>query len=173
MPDVMMDSTPKSASPSRRSPPVYAVIRSIRPLFRHLLKSVENNLEGSGISVPMRGMMERLFEAGPQTVPQLAQALLIPRQFAQQVANELRDAGLVEHAVNRAHKRSRLIRLRPKGQASFEHVRTREMAVIKRAARGLSVEDIEGCLRVLAHLTERFEEVAAQGEPITARSASS
>jgi DNA-binding MarR family transcriptional regulator len=137
------------------------------------LKSVENNLEGSGISVPMRGMMERLLHVGPQTVPQLAQALLIPRQFAQQIANELRDADLVEQAINRAHKRSWLIRLTQEGQESFERVRAQELAVIKRAAVGLSSDDIDACLRVLAHLTEAFEKVAREGQPEGKRSKNS
>lgn len=154
----------KRISSSLRSAKVYTVILLVRPLFRHLLKSVENNLEGSGISVPMRGMMELLLDTGPQTVPQLARALLIPRQFALQIANDLRDAGLVEQVVNLAHKRSWLIRLTPEGHESFKRIRTQELATIERASVGLSLNDIEACRRVLVHLSEAFESLARQGQ---------
>lgn len=136
---------------------LYAVIQAVRPLFRHLVKAVGSNLEGSGISVAMRGMLERLVEAGPQTVPDLARALLIPRQFAQQIANELRDLGLTEPIINPAHRRSWLISLTPEGTAAFARIRMREQVVVKEAAEGLSAEDLATCLRVLQHLSAHFE----------------
>jgi DNA-binding MarR family transcriptional regulator len=80
----------------------------------------------------------------------------------QQIANELREANLVEQVVNRAHKRSWLIGLTPKGLESFERGRAQELTVIKRAAAGLSSVDIDACLRVIAHLTEAFEKVARE-----------
>jgi DNA-binding MarR family transcriptional regulator len=63
----------------------------------------------------MRGVLERLSESGPQTVPRLAQALLVSRQFAQRLVNVLHGAGLTERVANRSHKRSWLIRLTPAG----------------------------------------------------------
>lgn len=142
--------------------PAYAVIRAVRPLFKHLLKAVENNLDGTGVTVPMRGMLERLSEAGPQTVPQLARALLIPRQFAQQVANELREGGWVEQVANHAHKRSWLIGLTPEGKAMLQRVLARELATIRDAAKGLAADDLEACLRVLVHLTDAFSTLSSE-----------
>ena len=138
----------------------YEIIRLVRPLFRHLLKTVESNLAGSGVTVPMRGVLERLSESGPQTVPRLAEVLLIPRQFAQQIVNELHRAGLTEQVSNQSHKRSWLIRLTPAGEDCFRRIRKQEQSVTRSIARGMRQDDVETCLRVLSHMTTGFEAVA-------------
>lgn len=155
----------KKHSSGRTTQPAYAVIRAVRPLFKHVLKAVESNLDGTGFTVPMRGMLERLSEAGPQTVPQLARVLLIPRQFAQQVANELREGGWVEQVANHAHKRSWLIGLTPEGEAMLQCILARELATIRDAAKGLSTDDLEACLRVLVHLTDAFSSLSSVQKP--------
>jgi len=44
---------------------MYEITRLVRPPSRHLLKAVENNLTGTGSTVPMRGALEQLSESGP------------------------------------------------------------------------------------------------------------
>lgn len=56
---------------------------------------------------------------GAQTVPQLARYRYVPRQSVQKLANEMLAQGVVEFIPNPAHKRSRLLRLTPQGEAIF------------------------------------------------------
>ena len=67
---------------------------------------------GSGIW----GVLHSLAVDGPQTVPQLARTRPVTRQHIQQIANEAAADGLIEFVDNPAHKRSKLLRLTPKGE---------------------------------------------------------
>lgn len=162
MADIGSDSIPTAAS-------LYLVIRQVRPLFKHLQKAVEDGLAGSGVDVPMRGVLERLIDAGPQSVPQIARALLIQRQFTQRVVNALLKLGLVERLENLAHKRSWLIGATPKGLAAFEAIRRREVAVIAEVARGLDAAEVETCRKVLAHLNREFGALARHSLTLAVR----
>ncbi len=62
------------------------------------------------------GFLHSLAADGPQTVPQLARARPVTRQHIQQIANEAAADGLIEFIDNPAHKRSKLLRLTPKGE---------------------------------------------------------
>ena len=62
------------------------------------------------------GFLHSLAVDGPQTVPQLARARPVTRQHIQQIANEAAAGGLIEFIDNPAHKRSKLLRLTPKGE---------------------------------------------------------
>jgi DNA-binding MarR family transcriptional regulator len=62
------------------------------------------------------GFLHSLAVDGPQTVPQLARARPVTRQHIQQIANEAAADGLIEFIDNPAHKRSKLLRLTPKGE---------------------------------------------------------
>ena len=62
------------------------------------------------------GFLHSLAVDGPQTVPQLARARPVTRQHIQQIANEAAQDGLIEFIDNPAHKRSKLLRLTPKGE---------------------------------------------------------
>lgn len=155
-----MKTDPPSAAPEA----VYAVIELVRPLFRHLLKAVEDHLEGTGLTVPKRAILERLLREGPRTVPQIAQSLVIQRQFTQVTVNELIAVGLVEPRHNAAHRRSPLIVLTRKGEEAIRSVLERERQVTAVVAGSLAPEDVETCRAVLARLTRYFEGVA-QGGP--------
>ena len=62
------------------------------------------------------GFLHSLAVDGPQTVPRLARARPVTRQHIQQIANEAAADGLIEFIDNPAHKRSKLLRLTPKGE---------------------------------------------------------
>ncbi len=62
------------------------------------------------------GFLHSLAVDGPQTVPQLARTRPVTRQHIQQIANEAAADGLIEFIDNPAHKRSKLLRLTPKGE---------------------------------------------------------
>lgn len=75
-------------------------------------------LYGPGdLSLGKRGVLIHLFRGGPQTVPQVAQAKQVSRQYIQKVVNQLVQAGYVRFAENEAHKRSPLVQLSEQGWA--------------------------------------------------------
>ena len=142
---------------------LYAVIRHVRPLFRHLYAAVEQALRDLGYSVPERGVLERLHDGGPQTVPQIARTLLVQRQFVQRVVNDLLIRGLVERRTNPASRKSWLIALTPAGEEAFAEIRRRENAVSAPIAAALPAAEVATCERVLAHMTLEFGRLVQSG----------
>jgi DNA-binding MarR family transcriptional regulator len=135
---------------------LYDAIRLVRPLHRHVYKSVELGLASEGITVAMRALLERLGESGPQTVPQAARALGFRRQFIQRLADDLLARGLVVYAANPAHRRSRLVALSAAGDALMRRVREREAVQLRELAAPLSAGDIAVFHRVMTYLTDTF-----------------
>ena len=137
------------------------MIRFVRPLHRHLVRAADEGLRQAGLTLPMRSVLERLYEAGPQTVPQLARALAVPRQFAQRTVDALADLGRVDRADNEAHRRSPLIRLTPGGRAVIEDVLAREADFLATVATGIDASDVEASIRVLERLSAALAGLAA------------
>lgn len=102
---------------------LYDVIRQIRPAFRHIAKSVENRGQLADLNIGMRAVLERIYELGPQTAPDIARALLVERQYAQRSINELLHQKLVIKSSNPNHKRSWLIELTEDGRKRFETIK--------------------------------------------------
>lgn len=153
--------SPRPASPEQ----LYALLRRIRPLNRMLVRVIEHHLAGSGITRPMRAILECLEERGPQTVPQLARTLAVRRQFAQRVVNELVETGLVERRANAAHKRSWLIAATPAGSRVFAELREREWRQLEQVAAGIDRERLEQCVQLLDHLTEQACTLTGDSDP--------
>ena len=139
-----------------RASALYEVIRKVRPLYRALVHAVTQNLAGTGITVALRGVLEHLAEHGPQTVPQMGRALLLPRQAVQRVVDHGIALGLIAAQANPAHRRSVLLTLTPQGAAAFRRLREGERRALEEASQELSTADVEACHRVLAHLLAYF-----------------
>lgn len=135
---------------------LYEVIRHIRPLHMYLGRAVADELEGRDVTMPVRAVLERLDDAGPQPVPAIGRSLWLTRQFVQRLVDEAAGYGLVEAVPNPAHKRSPLFRLTERGRGELHDIKANEAANLQRVAAGLDPQDVEACLRVLAHLTEQF-----------------
>ena len=137
---------------------MYEVIRRVRPLYRVLVSAVDRSLEGTGVSVALRGILEQLAESGPLTVPDLARAHSVGRQFVQRLIDQAEGDGLVERQLNPAHRRSALFALTRKGRDTFAVIRKRELKAIRKAAAGVSRSDVATTLRVIQHMTGAFAE---------------
>ncbi|HVI92714.1 MAG TPA: MarR family winged helix-turn-helix transcriptional regulator [Anaeromyxobacter sp.] len=144
---------------------LYAVIRHVRPLHRHLARAVEDQLEGTGITVGMRAVLERLHDDGAQAVPRIARALMLPRQVVQRLVNAALEIELVRAAPNPAHRRSALIELTPAGRRAIDRILAREAAVLRDVAARMARADVDACLRVIAQLTEEFGRISGGRPP--------
>src|SRR5216684_287591 len=71
------------------------------------------------------GFIRSLALLGPLTVPQIALMRPTSRQRMQRLADELAAEGLVEFIDNPKHRRSKLVRLTPKGDARYRELDAR------------------------------------------------
>lgn len=74
---------------------LYKAIKLVRPIHLNVHRSIEHMLEGSGISVAERAVLELLC-VEPLTVPEAARRLSMKRQFVLRVVVGLLEKGLLE-----------------------------------------------------------------------------
>jgi len=120
----------KPASSIHNDSPLYRVILGTRRLF-HVLAEASSELSAdTGITASMRAVLEVLFPGAQLTVPEIARRKKVTRQHIQQIVNRLQADGQVELIENPSHKRSQLVKLTPKGTASFRQIVAREQALL-------------------------------------------
>ena len=96
---------------------------------------------------------------GPHTVPQIARMRPVARQHIQKLANEMAADGLIELIDNPAHKRSKLLRLTPKGEARYEELSAMFVDLIEQCARGMNEADLRTAATVLRAFRAKLEEM--------------
>lgn len=137
---------------------LYALIWNTRPLLQRIERAVQRGLEGTGLTVRMRAVMEILGRDGAQTVPALARAIEIQRQYVQIMVDETTAAGMTERRRNVAHARSPLITLTPHGARLIARVRKEEDLRMKALMKKLKADEIAIALRVQEKLLEAFSD---------------
>lgn len=106
------------------------------------------------------GLLRSLGAEGPQTVPAIARSRPVARQRVQRLADEAMAAGLVEPVDNPAHRRSKLLRLTPKGEAELAALEERIRGECERLAEGLDPRALAAAAGVLEILGERLAAAA-------------
>ncbi|GAB2698195.1 MarR family winged helix-turn-helix transcriptional regulator [Kitasatospora kifunensis] len=135
------------------------VFALVGPLYRRVLRAVEQAEPIEGLSVGVRAVLDLLRQHGPMTVPQLGRAQSLSRQFVQRMVNEAATRQLVEIIPNPAHQRSSLVRLTDDGSAAINAVLSREHALLREVGGGLTDAEINTCLRVLRQMLDVFDHV--------------
>jgi len=107
------------------------------------------------------GFMRSLALLGPLTVPQIAQMRPTSRQRMQRLADELAAEGLVEFIDNPKHRRSKLVRLTPKGDARYRELNDRLLSIASTTGVALSEADIRKTIEIVRHLSD---DVTARSE---------
>src|SRR5437762_13000220 len=92
------------AEPSR----LHELIRQVRPLYRALLRAAARSAAtlDANVTAAERAVLERLHDAGAQTVPDIAAYLDLGRQPVQRVVDRLRARALVRREANPRSLRS-------------------------------------------------------------------
>ncbi len=135
------------------------------PFLFHRLKAVGDVLHAEhGITTPMRGVMMSLNDHGPQTVPQLAAARPVSRQFIQTLVDALAEKGLVQTQPNPRHKRSSLVDLTDEGCELMVKMRQTESGVIDKTLGQCAHVDLEAAHKVLSGFAEQLNMVIKQQE---------
>jgi DNA-binding MarR family transcriptional regulator len=100
------------------------------------------------------GFMRSLALLGPLTVPQIAQMRPTSRQRMQRLADELAAEGLVEFVENPKHQRSKFVRLTRKGDARYQKLTARFLAIVSTMGSELSEADIRKTVRVVRRISD-------------------
>ncbi len=98
------------------------------------------------------GLMRSLAIEGPRTVPELARARPVARQWIQQLADELAERGLIEFLPNPRHKRSSLVALTPAGRTEYRRLNARVARLTRRLARAVPADDLARAAATLRRL---------------------
>jgi DNA-binding MarR family transcriptional regulator len=104
------------------------------------------------------GFMRSLALIGPLTVPQIAQMRPTSRQRMQRLADELAAEGLVEFVDNPKHRRSKLVRLTPKGDRHYRNLNTGFLAIASTLGVDLSEGDIRKTTEIVRRLSDEVKE---------------
>jgi DNA-binding MarR family transcriptional regulator len=103
------------------------------------------------------GFMRSLALLGPLTVPQIAQMRPTSRQRMQRLADELAGEGLVEFIDNPSHRRSKLVRLTPKGHARYRQLNARFLVIASTLGVGLSEGDVLRARKIVRSLSDEVK----------------
>ena len=99
---------------------------------------------------------------GSQTVPQIARYRYVPRQSVQKLANEMLKDGVIELVNNPAHKRSKLLRLTPEGDAVFQEMSDRVAKLAETLAKRQEAAQLQNAADVVKKLHEQLREMLDQ-----------
>ena len=103
------------------------------------------------------GFMRSLALLGPLTVPQIAEMRPTSRQRMQRLADELAAEGLVEFVDNPKHRRSKRVRLTPRGEARYRELNARFLSIAATMGVGLSQADIRRAIDVVRQLSDEVK----------------
>ncbi|MBM1310937.1 winged helix-turn-helix transcriptional regulator [Sulfitobacter mediterraneus] len=144
---------------------LYQVIWQSRPLMQAAEAAVERGLEGSGLTVRMRAVLEILADGGAATVPDVAQRLEIKRQYVQLMINDTHAAGFTEAVPNPRHQRSKLIALTEAGQRLITQVMQREKELLQTIGSDLPEDELAITLRTMQRLIARLKSRTEEHAP--------
>lgn len=139
-----------------------AVLYETVRLF-HRLRVVMEELHHQGeLSSGKSGILKSLDRHGPQTVPQMARARPVSRQYIQTLVNPLLKGHLVERLENPAHKKSPLLSLTERGEKLVQEMKRRERDALERLEVDLDADDLRSAREILQELRRAFESPAWQ-----------
>jgi DNA-binding MarR family transcriptional regulator len=102
------------------------------------------------------GVMRSLQLEGPQSVAQIARARPVARQAVQRMADALAAEGLIEWIDNPTHKRAKLARLTPAGEALLGSIQETLRSAAERIAARFDERTLNSTLRLIRAVREDF-----------------
>ena len=112
---------------------IHDLFREVFQLQATLSAIIDQVHERAGLSTSQNKIIRALSQIGPATVPDIAAALGVTRQFVQTVCNDLCARGYIIFLDNPRHKRSRLVELTEPGRIAFQQARQNENRIIEEA----------------------------------------
>jgi DNA-binding MarR family transcriptional regulator len=97
-------------------------------------------------------------EDSPRSVAQIARAWSLARQSVQRVADLLARDGLVSYEQNPGHRRAKLVRLTPKGEATLHEIQAAQRRWADELGERLVERDLQAANRILSDILDTLEE---------------
>ncbi len=110
----------------------YQIVWLIRRLFRAMAQKSNDSLQGLGITVADRAVLEFLYPDEELSVPEIAKRYQVSRQHVQVTVNGLLKVGLLATKSNPRHKRSSLIVLTYEGRAKFRKIKKQDIQIVEK-----------------------------------------
>ncbi len=140
---------------------LYKAIKLVRPIHLNVHRSIEHMLEGSGISVAERAVLELLC-VEPLTVPEAARRLSMKRQFVLRVVVGLLEKELLEKRPNPEHRRAYFCAPSFAGRDLFEAIHRRELELLHAVLGDINQTEVVVALRVMSRVATAFEDLARE-----------
>ncbi|MDY6950865.1 MAG: MarR family transcriptional regulator [Thermodesulfobacteriota bacterium] len=134
---------------------LHDLFREVFALHGTLTAVMDEVHEQAGLSSPQIRVMRFLSQSGSATVPDVAFALGVSRQFIQKVCNDLHALGFMDFSDNPRHKRSKLVGLSPLGLKAFLKAQQKEESIIKHALPGISSKKVQEARILLATIRKK------------------
>lgn len=141
---------------------LYAGVQLTRPLLRNITARVEADLEGTGVTVGQRAILEILLAVGQATAPEITRLIDVSRQFVGREMKAMLESGMVKAMPNPAHRLAFKYTLSPKSKKIIEAIREREKAEFRTFASQFSKEEVVAYYNIQNALLEGLSEVSEQ-----------
>ncbi|HEV7307711.1 MarR family winged helix-turn-helix transcriptional regulator [Ensifer sp.] len=138
---------------------LYKTLKLVRSIHLNMQRSAEHMLDGAGISVAERAVLE-LFCEETLTVPEAGRRLSMKRQFVLRVVNGLIDKHLLEKQPNPEHRRAYLCAPTAAGRDLFEEIHRREVELLHAMLGDINQTEAVAALRVMTRVATAFEQLA-------------
>src|SRR5579862_3634897 len=132
------------------------LMKAHRALSRHAMRSIEP----SGLGLSDFAVLEVLLNKGPQRVNDIGRRVDLTSGSITTAIDRLEARGLVARGLDDDDRRSRIVRLTPKGRARIREVFGQHAAALEAASSGLSRSErksLIGLLKKLGVAAEREE----------------
>ncbi|HEV7319313.1 MAG TPA: MarR family transcriptional regulator [Ensifer sp.] len=140
---------------------LYKTLRLVRSIHLNMQRSAEHMLDGAGISVAERAVLE-LFCEQSLTVPDAGRRLSMKRQFVLRVVTGLIEKKLLETRPNPEHRRAYLCAPTVAGRELFEEIHRREVELLHAMLGDINQTETVAALRVMTRVAAAFEELAGE-----------
>jgi DNA-binding MarR family transcriptional regulator len=144
-----------------------SVIDEARLMIHRSVAVVEQLHEGTGVSVPMRAVLEFLRRNGDHTVSAIARTRGVSRQHIQIIVNDLADAGLVDRLDNPHHRRAPLIALTVQGESAIDAMHSAERSLLEPAfaeVAAITTQRLAVAHEVLRAISTTFDQLSEHRE---------
>ena len=135
-----------------KSNQLYQLIWMSRPLMQAAETLVERNLNGTGLTVRMRAVLEVIARYGSLSVPEIANHLHINRQYVQVMVNETIAQGFTQKMPNPRHQKSVLIALTETGDQLIGRVMSLEQNIVSDLAVDFDEAKIDDAHKLMSEL---------------------
>ncbi len=151
----MARESPRQADGER----LHALFREVFALHAVLCEEMDAVHERAGMRTPQVRVASALDRMEAATVPDVAAALKVSRQFVQTVCNELLAQGVLEFVDNPRHRRSKLARLTATGRETLRRTKRQEARIIEQLLPGIDARAVEQAVELLSGIRERIGHV--------------